>query len=190
MHRRTFLTGLGAAGALGLLGCGANRTSPAAEEYVPDRGALQVYSAQHQNLTAAWVDAFSAETGVRVQVRKGQDASMGHQIVAEGDASPADVFITENSPAMTLVERAGLLAEVGGSTRQQLLRHLTLSSQIWVPIAARSTVLVYNTTSLAKQDIPGIFDGAVRPELEGPLGLCGRGSGLPGHRRRNDRGPG
>ena len=120
MHRRTFLTGLGAAGALGLLGCGANRTSPAAEEYVPDRGALQVYSAQHQNLTAAWVDAFSAETGVRVQVRKGQDASMGHQIVAEGDASPADVFITENSPAMTLVERAGLLAEVGGSTRQQL----------------------------------------------------------------------
>ena len=50
---------------------------------MPDRGALQVYSAQHQNLTTAWVDAFSAETGVRVQVRKGQDASIGHQIVAE-----------------------------------------------------------------------------------------------------------
>ncbi|HJQ87012.1 MAG TPA: extracellular solute-binding protein [Propionibacteriaceae bacterium] len=154
MRRRTFLTGLGAAGALGLLGCGGNRTSPAVEEYVPDRGALQLYSAQHQNLTTAWADAFSAETGIRVQVRKGQDASMGHQIVAEGDASPADVFITENSPAMTLVERAGLLAEVGGSTRRQLLQHLTLSSQTWVPIAARSTVLVYNTTSLATQEIP------------------------------------
>ena len=122
--------------------------------------ALQVYSAQHQNLTAAWVDAFSAETGIRVQVRKGQDASMGHQIVAEGDASPADVFITENSPAMTLVERAGLLAEVDGAPASSYLRHLTLSSHAWVPIAARSTVLVYNTTSLAKPDIPAIFDGA------------------------------
>jgi iron(III) transport system substrate-binding protein len=46
--------------------------------------ALQVYSAQHQNVTTAWADAFTAATGIKVQIRKGTDSSMGHQLVAEG----------------------------------------------------------------------------------------------------------
>ncbi len=154
MRRRTFLTGLGTVGALGLLGCRATSAAPGAEEYVPDAAALQVYSSQHQNLTRAWADAFTARTGVPVQIRQGQDASMGHQIVAEGDSSPADAFLTENSPAMTLVERAGLLAPVDAATRRQVPREAVPSSGGWTGIAARSTVLVYNTTALAERDLP------------------------------------
>ena len=37
---------------------------------------------------------------------------MANQIVQEGDNSPADVFLTENSPAMVMVEKAGLFAPV------------------------------------------------------------------------------
>lgn len=150
MRRRTFLTGLGALGAVGLAGCG----SKSEQGYVADPGALQVYSSQHENLTKAWTEAFTAATGIKVQVRKGSDASMGHQIVAEGSASPADVFLTENSPAMTLVERNKLLAPLDETTRQQVPAALTPSSKAWTPIAARSTVLVYNTAKLDKADLP------------------------------------
>ena len=79
---------------------------------------------------------------------------MGHQIIAEGDSSPADVFLTENSPAMTLVERAGLLAAVDPATRQQVPKDAAPSSNAWISIAARSTVLVYNTARLTKADLP------------------------------------
>lgn len=154
MRRRTFLTALGAAGTWGLVGCRSTGSAPAADAYVPDPGALQVYSSQHQNVTRAWADAFTARTGVAVQVRQGQDASMGHQIVAEGSFSPADVFLTENSPAMTLVERAGLLAPVDAATRGQVPGTASPSSGAWTGIAARSTVLVYNTAALAEQDLP------------------------------------
>jgi iron(III) transport system substrate-binding protein len=163
VRRRTFLTALGA-GTWGLLGCRSTGGAPASDTYVPDPGALQVYSSQHQNVTRAWADAFTAKTGVAVQIRQGQDASMGHQIVAEGKSSPADVFLTENSPAMTLVERAGLLAPVNEATRRQVPGTASPSSGAWTGIAARSTVLVYNTAALTEQDLPGSLMDLSGPE--------------------------
>lgn len=152
MRRRTFLTGLGALGTMGLVGCGSKSEGDGA--YVADPGSLQVYSAQHENLTKAWAEAFTTATGIKVQVRKGSDSSMGHQIVAEGSSSPADVFLTENSPAMTLVERNKLLAPLEEATRRQVPPELTPSSKAWTAIAARSTVLVYNPSKLPKTELP------------------------------------
>ena len=106
LSRRSLLAGLLVV-PLGLSACSGD------EEYVPDPEALQIYSSQHKEITEAWAEAFTEETGVETQVRRGQDSSMGHMIVEEGDASPADVFLTENSPAMTVVERAGLLVARG-----------------------------------------------------------------------------
>jgi iron(III) transport system substrate-binding protein len=40
--------------------------------------------------------------------------------VQEGSASPADVFLTENSPAMSLVESKGLFAKLSEKTRAQV----------------------------------------------------------------------
>jgi len=174
VRRRTFLTTVGFAGAggFGLFGCGAR----SGEEFVANPKALQVYSAQHQNLTKPWADAFTAATGIPVQIRQGQDASMGHQIVAEGDSSPADVFLTENSPAMTLVERAGLLAEVDSATRQQVPKDAAPSSNAWVSIAARSTVLVYNTARLVKADLPRSLMDLAKPEWKDRWGCAAGGA--------------
>lgn len=164
--------GFAGAGGFGLFGCRAS----SAEEFAADPEALQVYSAQHQSLTTPWAEAFTAATGIPVQIRQGQDASMGHQIVAEGDSSPADVFLTENSPAMTLVERAGLLAEVDPTTRRQVPKDAAPSSNAWISIAARSTVLVYNTARLAKSDVPASLMDLARPEWQDRWGCAAGGA--------------
>jgi hypothetical protein len=72
---------------------------------------ITVYNAQHASLTQAWADGFTKETGIKVTIRKGSDTELANQIVQEGAASPADVFVTENSPAMVLVERAGVVCD-------------------------------------------------------------------------------
>src|SRR6478609_7334467 len=73
---------------------------------------LTLYNAQHEDLANEWVDAFNAATGVGVEVRSGDDFELANLIAAEGASSPADVFITENSPAMNIVREAGLFAPV------------------------------------------------------------------------------
>ena len=113
---------------------------------------------------------------------------MGHQIVAEGDSSPADVFLTENSPAMTLVERAGLLAAVDPATRQQVPKDAAPSSNAWISIAARSTVLVYNTARLTKADLPKSLMDLKNPRKD--RWGCAAGGGLPVDRGRDARRPG
>ena len=81
---------------------------------------IVVYNAQHENLVKSWVDGFTKETGIKVTLRNGDDSELGNQLVQEGSASPADVFLTENSPSMVLVDNAKLFAPLDAATLQQV----------------------------------------------------------------------
>jgi iron(III) transport system substrate-binding protein len=115
---------------------------------------ITVYNAQHASLTKAWVEAFTRESGIKVTLRNGGDTELGNQIVQEGSASPADVFLTENSPAMALVDRAKLFAPVPAEILAQVPENYRPSSGSWVGIAARSTVFAYNKTKLTPEQLP------------------------------------
>lgn len=115
---------------------------------------LVVYNAQHENLTQAWVDGFTRDTGIQVTVRNGDDSELGNQIVQEGAASPADVFLTENSPAMVLVDNAGLFAPVDAATIAQVAPPYRPASGKWIGIAARSTVFVYDKRKFPPAELP------------------------------------
>lgn len=116
--------------------------------------AITVYNAQHEELTQEWADEFQAKTGVTVTLRHGSDSELANQIVQEGNASPADVFLTENSPAMSLVENAGLFTGVDADTLAQVPAGYRPSTGKWTGIAARSTVLVYNPSMLPDTELP------------------------------------
>lgn len=129
-------------------------TSPTAGGSSLAGSAITVYNAQHEELTQAWADAFTAATGVKVTLRNGDDSELGNQLVQEGAASPADVFLTENSPAISLVEKAGLFTDVDAATLEQVPTAYRPSTGKWTGIAARSTVFVYNPSKLAEADLP------------------------------------
>lgn len=118
------------------------------------RGAITVYNAQHASLTKSWVEGFERETGIKVTVRNGGDTELGNQLVQEGANTPADVFLTENSPAMTLVESAGLLAPLNPATLAQVSAHFRSGSGQWTGIAARSTVFIYNKVKMTQAQMP------------------------------------
>ncbi|MFJ2709294.1 iron ABC transporter substrate-binding protein [Pseudomonas sp. NPDC087346] len=126
----------------------------ASQAFAADSVGLVLYNAQHESLTKSWVAGFTEETGIPVTIRNGDDTEMGNQIIQEGAASPADVFLTENSPAMVLVDNAKLFAPVAPTTLAQVDSAYRPASGQWVGIAARSTVFVYNPSKLAEKDLP------------------------------------
>lgn len=125
---------------------------------------LLIYNAQHESLTKEWIDAFTKETGIKVAYRQGGDTELGNQLVAEGKASPADVFLTENSPAMAAVERAGLFADLAPETLDQVPPQYRPPTGKWTGVAARSTVFVYNTSRLQPDQLPKSLLDLQRPE--------------------------
>jgi len=131
---------------------------------------LLIYNAQHESLTKEWIDAFTKETGVKVTYRQGGDTELGNQLIAEGDASPADVFLTENSPAMAAVEHAALFADLDAETINQVPSQYRPASGKWTGVAARTTVFVYNTTKLQPDQLPKSMLDLEQPAWKGRWG--------------------
>jgi len=131
---------------------------------------LLIYNAQHESLTKEWIDAFTKETGIKVTYRQGGDTELGNQLVAEGDASPADVFLTENSPAMAAVERAGLFADLNADTINQVPPQYRPATGKWTGVAARTTVFVYNKSRLQPDQLPKSMLDLQQPAWKGRWG--------------------
>lgn len=155
--------------ALALTACSGGGSTPAASTGGDDLAGqtITIYNAQHEELTKSWTDAFTKATGIKVQVRNGDDTEMSQQLIQEGDRSPADVFLTENSPSMSAVEKAGLFTSPGDEALKNVPTEYRPSSGKWVGIAARSTVFAYNTSKLTEAQLPKSLMDLADPSWKG-----------------------
>ncbi|MGW3626532.1 iron ABC transporter substrate-binding protein [Streptomyces sp. NPDC000880] len=137
---------------------------------------MTLYNAQHEDLVQAMVDGFTKETGIKVNMRSGDDSELANQLVQEGTASPADVFLTENSPGMDLVDSKGGFAKVDDAAVASVPRQFVPSSGNWVGFAARSTVLAYNSRQLKPDALPASIMDLATPQWKGKVGISPGGA--------------
>ena len=141
-----------------------------------DEPDLVIYNAQHEELIDVVAKKFEKKTGLDVELRNGSDLELANQIVAEGKASPADVFLTENSPAMSLVQSKGLLTKLDGPTLLHVPANYRADDGTWTGFAARSTVLVYNTDLVKPADLPTSLLDLAKPEWKGKVSFSPTGA--------------
>jgi iron(III) transport system substrate-binding protein len=115
---------------------------------------ITLYNGQHLQTTNALVEAFEKKTGITVLVRTDDEDVLADQIVAEGKRSPADVFFTENSPALEFLQSKGLLARIDRSTLPETQARYDSPSDRWVGISARVSVLIYNPSIVPASQLP------------------------------------
>jgi iron(III) transport system substrate-binding protein len=154
-----------AAAACGLLtGCGAASGSSANE--------ITLYNGQHLQTTNALVSAFEKQTGITVNVRTDDEDTLANQIVLQGSNSPADVFYTENSPALEYLQGKGLLAPVDKSTLAQTPERFSSPRGDWVGVSARVSVLIYNPSLISASQLPRTVLAMADPKYRGKLALA------------------
>ena len=141
-----------------------------------DKPTLTLYNAQHEELLREIVPGFTKATGIKVKMRNGDDFELANQLVQEGSASPADVFLTENSPAMTLVDSKDLFARVDDATLAQVPPQFSPADGRWTGFAARSTVLAYNTDKLTEAELPGSIMELADPAWKGRISFSPSGA--------------
>jgi iron(III) transport system substrate-binding protein len=135
-------------------------------------GSLTLYSAQHEPMTEALAKGFEEENEAKVQIRFGEDEGLASQIEQEGDASPADVVLTENTPPLELLADKELLAEVEPSTLEEVPSRYNSPTGHWVGVAARETVMVYNPDLIAADELPASILDLAKPEWKGKLAIA------------------
>jgi iron(III) transport system substrate-binding protein len=133
---------------------------------------ITVYSGQHPETVSALVAAFTKQTGIPVAVRSDDEGVLAAQIIQEGKHSPADVFLTENSPPLVELGQHGLLAPVDAATLARTSAKYSSAQKNWAAISARVSTMVYNTKELKPSELPRSVLELADPRWKGKLALA------------------
>ena len=121
--------------------------------------ALVIYSGQHKSATNALIEQFEDDTGIAVKARYGSSNELAHQIVAEGERSPADIIYTEETSPLIMLAQEELLARIDAEALEPIPAAYRDEDDRWTGVLGRSRVIVYNPALINAADLPtSIFD--------------------------------
>ncbi len=69
---------------------------------------LTIYSGRAERLIKPVLDDFTAKSGIQIELLSSGTAELVNRMKAEGDRSPADVFITNDAGSLEMARTAGL----------------------------------------------------------------------------------
>ena len=133
---------------------------------------LVLYSAQHEQMVDALAAAFTKATGIPVRIHQGEAPEIASQIVREGADSPADVFFTENSPELVLLDEKHLLATLPASVTAAVPRRDSAPDGSWVGVFARENVLAFNPTMIGEGALPASLLDLAEPAWKGRVAIA------------------
>jgi iron(III) transport system substrate-binding protein len=133
---------------------------------------ITLYSGQHPQLTTAIVSAFEKQTGIQVKVRSDDGIVLADQILQEGSHSPADIYLTENSPELMLLTEHHLLAKLPASITSQIPAQYESPTGNWVGISVRVSALAYNPSLISSGQLPASILDLAQPKWKGKVAIA------------------
>jgi iron(III) transport system substrate-binding protein len=140
---------------------------------------LLLYNGQHPQVTSELLAAFEKQTRIHVSVRTNDGIVLADQLLAEGSASPADVYLTENTPELVTLDEHHLLARLDTSTLAQVPARDSAASGDWVGIARRISALAYNPALVSSTQLPKSLLELAQPAWKGKVGIAPTDSDFP-----------
>ena len=134
-------------------------------------GDLQVYSARHYDLENAFAE-FEEETGLKVDFLFAEDADLLKRLEAEGENSPADLFVTVDAGNLWAADQAGVLEAVDSPVLDRAVpRQYRDGDGSWYGLALRARTVAYNPDNVdpAEFDTENTYAGLADPKWQGRL---------------------
>ena len=144
-----------------------------------DDHSIVVYNGQHLELTRAFTKAFKQATGISVRLRTDDSVVLANQILQEGHSSPADVYITENSPDLVNLQEHGLLANLPASVLEDVPAVDRSAAGKWVGLALRVSSLACDPSLIPSSKIPASVMDLTSPEWKGKIAIAPLDSDFP-----------
>lgn len=149
-----------------LTGC-AKETTPTTGE-----ATITVYSGRAEDLIADLLADFTKETGIGVEVRYSDSASLAAQILEEGSNVQADVFFSQDAGALGAVAEAGAFKTLNPDITNLVDEKYRSADNTWVGVSGRSRVFSYDPNKVSEAELPkSIFDLA-DARWKGKIGIA------------------
>ena len=128
---------------------------------------LNIYSARHYQTDDALYDAFTKETGIKVNRIEAKEEELLERIRNEGENSPADVFMTVSISRLANIEELGILAPLDSEIiKERIPAHLR--GDTWAAFTQRARVIVYNKERIKPEQVQ-TYASLADPALKGQV---------------------
>lgn len=120
---------------------------------------LTVYSGRAERLIKPVLDAFTAKTGIQIELLSSGTTELVNRMKAEGERSPADVFITNDAGSLEMARTAGLLRPLNmREVERAIPSQFRAADNSWIGLSGRFWIVVYNTTLVKPDQVTSLLD--------------------------------
>ncbi|HSF25636.1 MAG TPA: extracellular solute-binding protein, partial [Blastocatellia bacterium] len=137
---------------------------------------LTVYSGRAERLIKPVFDAFTASTGIHVELLSSATTELVNRLKAEGDRTSADLLITNDAGSLEMARAAGLLQPLNMQEIDRTIPpQFRAPDNSWVGLSGRFWIIVYNTTMVRPDQITSLLDLA-DPKWKDKIAIPNSGS--------------
>lgn len=115
---------------------------------------LNIYSARHYGAIEGPFTQFEEATGIEIRLSQGEPRSLLERLRAEGDRTPADLFLTIDAGVLSLAAEEGLLQSVESEI---LMENIDVSQRDpegrWFALSQRVRTTIYNPENVTEDEL-------------------------------------
>jgi iron(III) transport system substrate-binding protein len=132
---------------------------------------LVVYSGRGERLIKPVFDEFTKKTGIKITLHSAGTVELLNKLLAEGDRTPADVYLTVDAGTLERARIAGLLQPIKSDViTKNIPAQMRASDNSWVGLSLRMRVIAYNPQKVKPDEIK-TFESLMNPKWKGRLGI-------------------
>jgi iron(III) transport system substrate-binding protein len=158
-----------------LAACGGNKeseendTKTSDEENPKEAGVVNLYTSRHYETDDALFEKFTEETGIKVNVVKGEEDELMERLTREGEATEADLFYTADAGRLHWAKERDLLQNVESEVLSANIpeNYRDVDNQ-WFGITKRARVIVYAKDRVKPEDL-STYQVLTEPEWKGKV---------------------
>lgn len=137
---------------------------------------LNLYSARHYSSDQELYDAFTQQTGIKINQIQAGDEALLERIKSEGKASPADVILLADASRLWKAQTEGLFQPVQSAVLKSNIPAGLQSDQLWFGFTTRARIIVFDKSKINPQQIQR-YEDLASPALKGKV--CTRSGAHP-----------
>ncbi|MFJ8235445.1 Fe(3+) ABC transporter substrate-binding protein [Ureibacillus sp. NPDC094379] len=148
-----------AALAIGLAGCGATNQNTSTEEEASspkkvENQEVNIYTARHYDADDVVYKKFTEETGIKVNVVKGEAEELIERLKREGESTQADLFITVDGGVLANAKQNDIFQPVTSEIiNENVPENLRDADNNWIGMATRARIIAYSKERVSPEEL-------------------------------------
>jgi len=124
------------------------------EPKVDVKSEVNLYTSRHYDVDNELYAKFESDTGIKVNIIKGEADELIERIKREGTATKADLFLTADVGRLYRAKEEGLLQEMSSDKlAKQVPSKFRDVDDMWIGLTKRARILVYNKDKVKPEEL-------------------------------------